>query len=283
MLDFGVAKVKDAAKVTMQKTGVGTLIGTPHYMSPEQVKGIGGDRLPRGPLGPRHHRLPVRDRRAARSTARASAICSSRSPSATLPCRPTCTPARAANFDAWFAKACARDPAKRFQSAREMAVALAGVVGVVDGRGAPFADDAASRGVAAGAGWRSASPEAAAGRDRAARDRRLGGRSTRSTRRKTSAPTPRERSRRGPAAAPVAARAARPRGSPSTPGNEACSSGRNIRARPRVSHLPRPAGAAPRRERPAPSPPRPASPIDEVPRAPPAQRRRPPRPPVGKS
>src|SRR6185437_3336864 len=38
-----------------------------------------------------------------------------------------------ANFDAWFAKACARDPAKRFQSAREMAVALAGVVGVVDG------------------------------------------------------------------------------------------------------------------------------------------------------
>src|SRR5262249_16138313 len=40
VLDFGVAKVNDPAKRTMQRTGVGTLIGTPHYMSPEQVKGI---------------------------------------------------------------------------------------------------------------------------------------------------------------------------------------------------------------------------------------------------
>jgi serine/threonine-protein kinase len=39
-------------------------------------------------------------------------------------------PSLPANFDAWFLRACDRDPAKRFQSAREMAVALGGVVGV---------------------------------------------------------------------------------------------------------------------------------------------------------
>ena len=40
VLDFGVAKFKDPGKAAMQRTGLGTLIGTPHYMSPEQVKGI---------------------------------------------------------------------------------------------------------------------------------------------------------------------------------------------------------------------------------------------------
>jgi serine/threonine-protein kinase len=33
-------------------------------------------------------------------------------------------------FDAWFARACSRDPAKRFQTADELAQALAGVTGI---------------------------------------------------------------------------------------------------------------------------------------------------------
>ncbi|APR84665.1 Adenylate cyclase [Minicystis rosea] len=132
VLDFGVAKVKDAARVTMQKTNVGTLIGTPHYMSPEQVKGIGdidfrtdlwalgviafqcvtgempfdsegvGDLLIKISMG----EIPV--------------------PSKVYPGVPV-------PFDPWFAKACERDPAKRFQSAREVAVSLAAVVTQVDG------------------------------------------------------------------------------------------------------------------------------------------------------
>jgi serine/threonine protein kinase len=132
VLDFGVAKVKNAAKAEMKATGVGTLIGTPHYMSPEQVKGIVevdyrtdlwalgvitfqcvagelpfdsegvGDLLIKITIG----EIPV--------------------PSRIYPPIP---PA----FDAWFAKACAREAAARFQSAREMALALAGVVGAVDG------------------------------------------------------------------------------------------------------------------------------------------------------
>ena len=35
-----------------------------------------------------------------------------------------------AGFDAWFARACSRDPARRFQSAEELAQALAGVCGL---------------------------------------------------------------------------------------------------------------------------------------------------------
>jgi serine/threonine-protein kinase len=128
VLDFGVAKVKDPAKHTMQRTGIGTLIGTPHYMSPEQVKGVGdvdfrsdiwalgvityqlvtgqlpfdsegvGDLLIRITIG----EIPV--------------------PSSVVPTLP-------ATFDAWFARACDRDPDKRFQSARELADALAKAVG----------------------------------------------------------------------------------------------------------------------------------------------------------
>ena len=41
VLDFGVAKITTPHKSQMTKTGAGTLIGTPHYMCPEQVKGIG--------------------------------------------------------------------------------------------------------------------------------------------------------------------------------------------------------------------------------------------------
>ena len=134
VLDFGVAKVRDAAKVTMQKTGVGTLIGTPHYMSPEQVKGIGevdyrtdiwafgvlafqcvtgdlpfdsegvGDLLIKITIGD----MPV--------------------PSKMMNGLP---PA----FDAWFARACDRDPARRFASARAAAEGLARIAGLGAGTG----------------------------------------------------------------------------------------------------------------------------------------------------
>ncbi len=132
VLDFGVAKVKDAAKVTMQKTGVGTLIGTPHYMSPEQVKGIGeiDHRADLWALGVIAFQcvtgeLPF-DSEGVGDLLIKITIGDAPIPSRVYPGVP-------ANFDVWFAKACAREPAKRFQSAREMAVALAGVVGVVDG------------------------------------------------------------------------------------------------------------------------------------------------------
>jgi serine/threonine-protein kinase len=130
VLDFGVAKVIDPAKTTMQRTGIGTLIGTPHYMSPEQVKGITevdyrsdlwslgiiayqcvtgempfdsegvGDLLIKITLGD----MPV-----------PSKVVS------TLP----------GTFDAWFAKSCHREPTRRFETAREQADALARAVGLL--------------------------------------------------------------------------------------------------------------------------------------------------------
>jgi serine/threonine-protein kinase len=128
VLDFGVAKVSDP-KRAMQSTSVGTLVGTPHYMSPEQVKGIGevdfradlwalgviafecvtgelpfdsegvGDLLIKISMG----EMPVP------SKAHAELV-----------------PA----FDAWFARACDRDPARRFASARDLAESLARVAGM---------------------------------------------------------------------------------------------------------------------------------------------------------
>ena len=129
VLDFGVAKFKDPGKAAMQRTGLGTLIGTPHYMSPEQVKGISeidyrADLWALGVIAFQcvTGELPF-DSEGVGDLLIKISIGDIPVPSKIFPSIP-------ANFDAWFLRACDRDPAKRFQSAREMAVALGGVVGV---------------------------------------------------------------------------------------------------------------------------------------------------------
>jgi serine/threonine protein kinase len=113
----------------MQRTGLGTLIGTPHYMSPEQVKGISeiDYRADLWALGVIAFQcvtgdLPF-DSEGVGDLLIKISVGEMPVPSKVLPSVP-------ANFDAWFARACDREPARRFQSAREMAVALGGVVGV---------------------------------------------------------------------------------------------------------------------------------------------------------
>jgi serine/threonine-protein kinase len=132
VLDFGVAKVKDAARVTMQKTNVGTLIGTPHYMSPEQVKGIGEidyhtDLWALGVIAFQcvTGELPFDSEGVGDLLIKISM--------GDIPVPSKVYPGVNTAFDTWFAKACERDPAKRFQSARELAVALNAVVNQIEG------------------------------------------------------------------------------------------------------------------------------------------------------
>ncbi len=136
VLDFGVAKIADPAKHTMQRTGVGTLLGTPHYMSPEQVKGVTevDFRTDLWALGIMAYQcvtgeLPF-DSEGVGDLLIKITIGDAPVPSKVLPSLP-------ATFDAWFAKACNRDPDKRFESARDMADALARAVGVATAESGP--------------------------------------------------------------------------------------------------------------------------------------------------
>ncbi|HET9931620.1 MAG TPA: serine/threonine-protein kinase [Polyangiaceae bacterium] len=123
VLDFGVAKIeRGALAVEGERTRTGSILGTPYYMSPEQAQGnkavdyrsdlwslgviafecLTGKRpFYSDGLGDLVLQICVRD----------------------LPV-PSEVAAVPIGFDAWFAKAVARDPEHRFQSAREMTEAL---------------------------------------------------------------------------------------------------------------------------------------------------------------
>jgi serine/threonine protein kinase len=128
VLDFGVAKIKNPVVIDEStQTRTGSLIGTPHYMSPEQVQGnktvdfrtdiwaIGviayemftGQRPFTGnALGDLVLQICIRD-----------------------VIKPSQLAPVPVGFDKWFACATDRDPDKRFQSARDLAQALREVVG----------------------------------------------------------------------------------------------------------------------------------------------------------
>lgn len=129
VLDFGVAKVTAPAKAVMTRTGVGTLIGTPHYMSPEQVKGVSeiDHRSDLWSLGVIAYQcvtghLPFDSEGVGDLLIRITQ---------NTPVTPSTLNAELPDaFDKWFTKACAKDPTDRFQTAREMADALAQAVGI---------------------------------------------------------------------------------------------------------------------------------------------------------
>jgi len=163
VLDFGVAKVLTPNKSVMSKTGAGTLIGTPHYMSPEQVKGIGeiDFRSDLWSLGVIAYQtltgvLPF-DSEGVGDLLIKISMDKPKKPSSLVTEIPP-------EFDEWFERASAKDPDKRFQTARELADSLARVAGLEPRssirRGAAIANDLDWSAEFTNGG----SPQAAAGR-----------------------------------------------------------------------------------------------------------------------
>jgi serine/threonine protein kinase len=148
LVDFGIAKMFEAPRVAGLATPPalggptqeGAVIGTPNFMAPEQLT-LGGA------PGPLTDLWSLGACAFAAMTARIPfegdvlgdiviKVCAS----------PLPVPTRTAEnvppgFDAWFARACSRDPSKRFQSATELAESLANVCGTGRVRTPSFDDE----------------------------------------------------------------------------------------------------------------------------------------------
>jgi eukaryotic-like serine/threonine-protein kinase len=129
ILDFGVAKVSSSAKRTMRRTTAGALMGTPHYMSPEQVKGLGevDYRADLWALGVIVYQcvtgeLPFDSEGVGDLLIKISL--------GDIPVPSKVNPDLPSTLDAWFARACDRDPDRRFSSARDLAESLARLAGL---------------------------------------------------------------------------------------------------------------------------------------------------------
>ncbi len=136
VLDFGIAKIKAAPgeKGLTSSTKTGAVLGTPYYMAPEQARGLRtiDTRADLWSLGVIAYKcvtgvLPFDGESVGDLLVK---ICTAPppTPSLTMPGLP---PA----FDAWFARALEREPERRFQTATELADALALAAGVSVRRG----------------------------------------------------------------------------------------------------------------------------------------------------
>jgi eukaryotic-like serine/threonine-protein kinase len=149
LVDFGIAKMFEepwpsaagtAPRPMGGPTREGTVIGTPNFMAPEQLA-LGGAPGPLTDLwslgactfAAMTGRLPFEGEVLGDIVLK---VCAAPMPvpshvHANVP----------SGFDAWFARACSRDPARRFQSAEELALALAGVCGLARIRMATLDED----------------------------------------------------------------------------------------------------------------------------------------------
>jgi serine/threonine-protein kinase len=126
VLDFGIARSADTA---LAATGTGQMVGTPYYMSPEQMIGSKevDHRSDLWALGVVTYQMLTGARPFDGDTVGALAIAIHSGP---LPMPRSVDRSLPASIDAWFAKACARPVGERFQTARDLASSLCTALGV---------------------------------------------------------------------------------------------------------------------------------------------------------
>jgi len=136
LVDFGIAKILYETSTAGGAGGApmggptreGTVIGTPNFMAPEQLT-VGGAPGPLTDLwslgactfAAMTARLPFEGDVLGDIVLK---VCA-----APMPIPSKLNPGLPVGFDAWFLRACSRDPSRRFQTADELAQALAGVCG----------------------------------------------------------------------------------------------------------------------------------------------------------
>jgi len=134
LTDFGVARVQDSDKTSVERTQAGTMVGTPAYMSPEQITGGNLDkRTDVFSAGIILYQFLTGEKPFTGSGAWtiAKKIIQEEPP---LPS--SLNNAITPLFDAVVNKALAKNPEQRFQSARDLAVGLRRAL-----EGKPFEDD----------------------------------------------------------------------------------------------------------------------------------------------
>jgi serine/threonine-protein kinase len=130
VVDFGIAKFTDSSLgASSSSTRTGSVLGTPHYMSPEQARGLRNVdyRSDLWSVAVIAYRcivglMPFDGEAVGDLLVK---LCT-----APIPVPSQLAPGIPPGFDAWVAKALTRDPAERFASAAQLAESLAAVCGL---------------------------------------------------------------------------------------------------------------------------------------------------------